>query len=219
MDAFKVPQIPSSSKCRSIDAVLSKEGLVVTPERPPVAPSPGIWQDIGEMIQKELPESQGNLEGWGSVSPEKQTSRQETRHRAQMRGIGLKEEELEKVYNYPGEKMNQYLKELTLWQKPVVKQIRRQYKNSKSAVASRKRKGRDLDLIRKLLDHKKRQRDSLRATNKQLEVRLEQVKAKKEALINSLERAIAEKNPKTLDPVNQGFCTLGEFLNWFHPGK
>ena len=188
---------------------------MVTPERPPVAPSPGAWQDIGELIQNELPESQGNLEGWGSVSPEKQTSRQETRHRAQMRGIGLKEEELEKVYKYTGEKWNQYLRELTHWQQTVVKQIRRQYRNSKSAVASRKKRGRDLDFIRKLLEEKKRQRDSHRARNRQLKAKLEQVKAKKKAL----EQAITEKNPKAFDPVNQGFCTLKEYLDWFRPGK
>ena len=144
MDAFKVPEIPTSKKCSFIDAVLSKEGLVVTPERPPIAPSPGFWQDMGELIEKELPESQGNLEGWGSVSPEKQTSRQETRHRAQMKGVGLKEEDLEKVYNCPGEEMNQYLEELTHWQKPVVKQIRRQYRNCKSADTSPKEEGKGI---------------------------------------------------------------------------
>ena len=96
------------------------------------------------LIERELPESQGNLEGWGSVTPEKKPSRQETRHRAQMRGVGLKEEDLEKVYNCPGEEMNQYLEELTHWQKPVVKQIRRQYRNCKSADTSPKEEGKGI---------------------------------------------------------------------------
>ena len=214
MDAFKVPQIPSSSKCSFIDAVLSKEGLVVTPERPPIAPSPGFWQDMGELIEKELPESQGNLEGWGSVTPEKKPSRQETRHRAQMRGVGLKEEELEKVYNCPGEEMNQYLEELTHWQKPVVKQIRRQYRNCKSADTSRKKKGRVLDQLREILEEKKRQRDYERVRNKQLKARLEQVRAKKNAL-----KQVLENNPNALDPVRQGLCSVEEVLDWFLPGK
>ena len=214
MDAFKVPQIPSSSRCSFIDAVLSKEGLVVTPERPPIAPSPGFWQDMGELIEKELPESQGNLEGWGSVTPEKKPSRQETRHRAQMRGVGLKEEELEKVYNCPGEEMNQYLEELTHWQKPVVRQIRRQYKNSKSAGTSRKKKGRELDQLREILEEKKRQRDYERARNEQLKARLEQVRAKKNAL-----KQVLENNPNALDPVRQGLCSVEEVLDWFLPGK
>ena len=214
MDAFKVPQIPSSSKCSFIDAVLSKEGLVVTPERPPIAPSPGFWQDMGELIEKELPESQGNLEGWGSVTPEKQPSRQETRHRAQMRGVGLKEEDLEKVYNCPGEEMNQYLEELTHWQKPVVKQIRRQYRNCKSADTSRKKKGRVLDQLREILEEKKRQRDYERARNEQLKARLEQVRAKNIAL-----KQVLENNPNALDPVRQGLCSVEEVLDWFLPGK
>ena len=214
MDAFKVPKIPPSSKCSFIDAVLSKEGLVVTPERPPIAPSPGFWQDMGELIEKELPESQGNLEGWGSVTPEKQPSRQETRHRAQMRGVGLKEEELEKVYNCPGEEMNQYLEELTHWQKPVVKQIRRQYRNCKSADTSRKKKGRVLDQLREILEEKKRQRDYERARNEQLKARLEQVRAKNIAL-----KQVLENNPNALDPVRQGLCSVEEVLDWFLPGK
>ena len=188
---------------------------MATPERPPIPPSPGVWQDIGELIEKELPEPQGNLDGWGSVSPEKQTTKQETRHRALMTGVGLKEEELENVYKYTGKKWNQYLMELTNFQQTVVKQIRRQYKNSRSAVASRKKRGRDLDLIRKLLEEKKRQRESHRARNRQLKAKLEQVKAKKKAL----EQAITENNPKALDPVNQGFCSLEELLEWFHPGN
>ena len=214
MDAFKVPEIPTSKKCSFIDAVLSKEGLVVTPERPPIAPSPGFWQDMGELIEKELPESQGNLEGWGSVTPEKQPSRQETRHRAQMRGVGLKEEDLEKVYNCPGEEMNQYLEELTHWQKPVVKQIRRQYRNSKSAGTSRKKKGRVLDQLREILEEKKRQRDYERARNEQLKARLEQVRAKNIAL-----KQVLENNPNALDPVRQGLCSVEEVLDWFLPGK
>ena len=201
MDVFKIPQIPSSTRCKS---VLSKEGIVVTPERPPVPSSPGVWQDLDELIQEELPESQGNLEGWGSLSPEKETSIQERNHTDLMSAIGLKKEELGKVYNYTGEEWKQYLKKLTPWQQIGVKQCRLQYKNGKSAAASRKRKGRELDLIRKLLDEKKRQRESHRARNKQLKVRLQQVKAKKKAL----EQAITEKNPGALDPVNQGFCTL-----------
>ena len=214
MDAFKVPQTPPSSKCSFIDAVLSKEGLVVTPERPPIAPSPGFWQDMGEVIEKELPESQGNLEGWGSVTPEKQPSRQETRHRAQMKGVGLKEEDLEKVYNCPGEEMNEYLEELTHWQKSVVRRIRRQYKNSKSAGTSRKKKGRELDQLREILEEKKRQRELLRAKNEQLKVRLEQVRAKKNAL-----KQVLENNPNALDPVRQGLCSVEEVLDWFLPGK
>ena len=214
MDAFKVPEIPTSKKCSFIDAVLSKEGFEVTPERPPIAPSPGFWQDMGELIEKELPESQGNLEGWGSVTPEKQPSRQETRHRAQMRGVGLKEEDLEKVYNCPGEEMNQYLEELTHWQKPVVKQIRRQYRNSKSADTSRKKKGRVLDQLREILEEKKRQRDYERARNEQLKARLEQVRAKNIAL-----KQVLENNPNALDPVRQGLCSVEEVLDWFLPGK
>ena len=67
---------------------------MATPERPPIAPSPEVWEDIGEMIQEYLPEPQGNLEGWGSLSSEKQTNTQETRHKALMKGIALKVEEL-----------------------------------------------------------------------------------------------------------------------------
>ena len=192
---------------------------MATPERPPVAPSPGLWLDIGEIIEKELPESQGNREGWGSVSPEKKPSIQETRHRAMMRGVGLKEEELDKVYNYSREEMDQYKEELTHWQKSVVRRIRRQFMNSRSARTSRKSRGRELDLLRETLERKVRYRDELRVKNEELKVRLQEVKAKKEALINSLDRANTEKNPKALDLVNQGFCTMGEFVNWFHPGK
>ena len=245
MDVFKIPQIPSSTRCKS---VLSKEGIVVTPERPPVPSSPGVWQDLDELIQEELPESQGNLEGWGSLSPEKEPSVQERNHTALLSAIGLEKEELDKIYNYTGDKWKEHLQKLTPWQQIGVKQCRLQYKNGKSAAASRKKKGRELDLIRKLLDEKKRQRESHRAKNKQLKVRLQQVKAKKEALVRAineknpgaldpvnqgfctleeflkakkeaLERAISEKNPGALDPVNQGFCTLGEFLDWFHPGN
>ena len=219
MDEFKVPSIPSTSGCSFIDAALSKEGLVATPERPPVAPSPGLWLDIGEIIEKEHPESQGNLEGWGSVSPEKKPSIQETRHRAMMRGVGLKEKDLGKIYNYPNDEMDIYVEKLTHWQKPVARLIRRQFRNAKSAVATRKNKGRELDLLRETLERKERYRDELRARYEQLEVKLQEVKAKKEALINSLDRATTEKNPKALDLVNQGFCTMGEFVNWFHPGK
>ena len=215
MDAFKVPSIPSTSGCSFIDAALSKEGLVATPERPPVAPSPGLWLDIGEIIEKEHPESQGNLEGWGSVSPEKKLSIQETRHRAMMRGVGLKEKDLRKIYDYPGEEMEIYVEKLTYWQKPVARLIRRQFKNAKCAGATRNKRERELDLLRDTLERKECYRDELRARHEQLEVMLQEVKAKKEKLI----RSITEKNPKALDPVNQGFCTMGEFLNWFHPGK
>ena len=219
MDEFKVPSIPSTSGCSFIDTALSKEGLVATPERPPIAPSPGLWLDIGEIIEKELPEPQANLEGWGSVSPKKKPSIQETRHRAMMRGVGLKEKDLKKIYNYPGGKMDIYVEKLTHWQKPVARLIRRQFRNAKSAVTTRKNKGRELDLLRETLERKVRYRDELRAKHEQLKVRLQEVKAKKEALINSLDRANTEKNPKALDLVNQGFCTMGEFVNWFHPGK
>ena len=196
---------------------------MTTPERPPIAPSPGFWQDMGEVIQKELPEFQGNLEGWGSVSTKeqtsrqrakKQTSRQETRHKAQMRGVGLKEEELDKVYNYSREEMDQYKEELTHWQKSVVRRIRRQFMNSRSARTSRKSRGRELDLLRDRLEEKKRQRESLEATNRQLEVKLQQVKAKKEAL-----KQVLENNPDALDPVRKGLCSVEEVLDWFHPGK
>ena len=214
MDEFKVPHTPPSSKYSFIDAALSKEGLVATPERPPIAPSPGFWQDMGEVMQKEFSEPQGKLEGWGSVSPGKQTSRQETRHRAQMRGVGLKEEDLEKVYNCPGEEMTEYLKELTHWQKSVARQIRRQYKNSISAGTSRKKKGRVLDQLREILEEKKRQRELLRARNEQLKVRLEQVRAKKNAL-----KRVLKNNPNALDPVRQGLCSVEEVLDWFLPGK
>ena len=194
-----------------------------TPERPPIAPSPGFWLDMGEVIQNEIPEFQGNLEGWGTVSTKeqtsrqksrKQTSRQETRHKAQMRGVGLKEEELDKVYNYSRDEMDQYKEELTHWQKSVVRRIRRQFKNSKSAVTSRKSKGRELDLLRERLEAKMRQRESLEATNRQLEVKLQQVKAKKEAL-----KQVLENNPDALDPVRQGLCSVEEVLDWFLPGK
>ena len=214
MDVFKIPQIPSSSRCSFIDAVLSKEGLVVTPERPPVPPSPGVWQDIGELIQKELPESQGNLEGWGSVSPEKKLSIQETRHRAMMREVGLKEKDLEKIYNYPSFKLELYVEKLTHWQKPVARLIRRQFMKAKSAVATRKNRGRELDLLREKLERKERYRDELRARNEQLKVRLQEVRAKKDAL-----KQVLENNPNALDPVRQGFCSVDEFVNWFHPGK
>ena len=196
---------------------------MATPERPPIAPSPGFWQDMGEVIQKEIPEFQGNLEGWGTVSTKeqtsrqksrKQTSRQETRHKAQMRGVGLKEEELDKVYNYSRDEMDQYKEELTHWQKSVVRRIRRQFKNSKSAVTSRKSRGRELDLLRERLEAKMRQRESLEATNRQLEVKLQQVKAKKEAL-----KQVLENNPDALDPVRQGLCSVEEVLDWFLPGK
>ena len=228
METFKVPPNPSTSRCSFVDALLSKERLVTTPERPPIAPSPGFWLDMGEVIQNEIPEFQGNLEGWGTVSTKeqtsrqkskKQTSRQETRHKAQMRGVGLKEEELDKVYNYSREEMDQYKEELTHWQKSVVRRIRRQFMNSRSARTSRKSRGRELDLLRETLERKVRYRDELRVKNEELKVRLQEVKAKKEALINSLDRANTEKNPKALDLVNQGFCTMGEFVNWFHPGK
>ncbi len=215
METFKVPQNPANN----VDALLSRERLMVTPERPPIAPSPGFWQDMKEVMEKEFSEPQTNLEGWGSVSPEKKPSIQETRHRAMLRGVGLKEKYLKKIYNYPSGKMNKYIKKLTHWQKPVVRLIRRQFKNSKSAVQTRKNKGRELDLLRETLERKQRLRDELRAKNEQLKVRLQEVKAKKEVLSNSLERRITEKNPKALDTVNQGFCTMGEFLNWFHPGK
>ena len=245
MEVFKIPNIPSSNVCKS---VWSKEGIVVTPERPPVPSSPGVWQDLNELIQEELPESQGNLEGWGSLSPEKEPSVQERNHTALLSAIGLEKEELDKIYNYTGDKWKEHLQELTPWQQIGAKQIRIQYRNRISAALSRKKKGRELDLIRKLLDEKKRQRDSHRAKNKQLKIRLQQVQAKKEALMRAineknpgaldpvnqgfctleeflkakkeaLERAISKKNPGALDPVNQGFCTLGEFLDWFHPGN
>ena len=115
--------------------------------------------------------------------------------------------------------MDIYVEKLTHWQKPVARLIRRQFKNAKSAVATRKNKGRELDLLRETLERKVRYRDELRVKNEQLKIRLQEVKAKKEALINSLDRANTEKNPKALDLVNQGFCTMGEFVNWFHPGK
>ena len=223
MDTFKVPTTPSTSRCSFVDALLSKERLVTTPERPPIAPSPGFWLDMGEVIQNEIPEFQGNLEGWGSVSTKEQTSRQkakkqtprqETRHKAQMRGVGLKEEELDKVYNYSREEMDQYKEELTHWQKSVVRRIRRQFMNSRSARTSRKSRGRELDLLRERLEEKKRQRESLKATNKQLEVKLQQVKAKKEAL-----KQVLENNPDALDPVRQGLCSVEEVLDWFLPGK
>ena len=223
METFKVPPNPSTSRCSFVDALLSKERLVKTPERPPIAPSPGFWLDMGEVIQNEIPEFQGNLEGWGTVSTKeqtsrqkskKQTSRQETRHKAQMRGVGLKEEELDKVYNYSREEMDQYKEELTHWQKSVVRRIRRQFKNSKSAGTSRKNRGRELDLLRERLEEKKRQRESLEATNRQLEVKLQQVKAKKEAL-----KQVLENNPDALDPVRQGLCSVEEVLDWFLPGK
>ena len=188
---------------------------MATPERPPIAPSPEVWEDIGEMIQKYLPEPQGNLEGWGSLSSEKQTNTQETRHRALMTGISLKVEDLDKVYKSKGNKWDQYLKELTHWQQTVVKRIRLQYRNRKSAVASRQKKGKELDFLRKLLEEKKRQRDSHRVRNRQLKARLEEVKAKRRAL----EEAITKNNPKALDPVNQGLCSLEEFGDWFHPGN
>ena len=223
METFKVPPNPSTSRCSFVDALLSKERLVTTPERPPIAPSPGFWLDMGEVIQNEIPEFQGNLEGWGTVSTKeqtsrqkskKQTSRQETRHKAEMRGVGLKEEELDKVYNYSREEMDQYKEELTHWQKSVVRRIRRQFKNSKSAVTTRKSRGRELDLLRERLEEKKRQRESLKAANKQLEIKLQQVKAKKEAL-----KQVLENNPDALDPVRQGLCSVEEVLDWFLPGK
>ena len=110
--------------------------------------------------------------------------------------------------------MNQYLEELTHWQKPVVRQIRRQYRNSRSAGTSRKKKGRELDQLREILEEKKRQRELLRAKNEQLKVRLEQVRAKKNAL-----KQVLENNPNALDPVRQGLCSVEEVLDWFHPGK
>ena len=200
MEVFKTPKIPLETTSKS---VFPMEVFVVTPERPPIAPSPGVWQDLE------------SLEGWGSVGSKKQSSTQGTRHRNLMTGIGLKEKDLDKIYNYKGDKWIQYSQELTYGQLVVAKQIRRQYRNSVSAVASRKKKGRDLDLIRELLEHKIRQRDSLRARNEQLKVRLEEVKAKKEALIQE----VIEKNPKAFDPVKQGFCTMREYLDWFRPGK
>ena len=215
MDEFKIPQIPSTSRCSFIDAVLSKEGLVATPERPPIPASPGVLQDIGELIARELPEPQRNLDGWGSVSSEKQATKQETRHRALMTGVSLKVEDLDKIYEYKGKKWNQYLKELTYWQQTVVKRIRLQYRNRISAVSSRQKKGKELDFLRKLLDEKKRQRDSHRARNRQLKARLEEVKAKNA----QMEEAITKNNPKALDPVKQGFCSLEEFGDWFHPGN
>ena len=214
MDEFKVPSIPSTSGCSFIDTALSKEGLVATPERPPIAPSPGLWLDIGEIIEKELPEPQANLEGWGSVSPKKKPSIQETRHRAMMRGVGLEEKDLKKIYNYPGGKMDIYVEKLTHWQKPVARLIRRQFRNAKSAVATRKNKGRELDLLREKLERKERYRDELRARNEQLKVRLQEVRAKKDAL-----KQVLENNPNALDPVRQGFCSVDEVVNWFHPGK
>ena len=210
MDEFKVP---STSGCSFVDETLSKEGLVATPERPPVAPSPGLWLDIGEIIEKEHPES--HLEGWGSVGPEKKPSIQETRHRAMMRGVGLKEKDLRNIYNYLNEEMEIYVEKLTYWQKPVARLIRRQFKNAKCAGATRNKRERELDLLRDTLERKECFRDELRAEYNALEVELQEVKAKKEKLI----RSITEKNPKAFDPVNQGFCTMGEFVNWFHPGK
>ena len=215
METFKVPSNQSASGCSVIAAALSKEGFVATPEHPPVAPSPGLWLDIGEIIEKEHPESQGNLEGWGSVGLEKKPSIQTTRHKAMMRGVGLKEKDLGKLYNYPNEEMDIYVEKLTHWQRPVARMIRRQYKNAKCAGATRKYRGRELDLLRETLKRKECFRDELRAEYNALEVKLQEVKAKKEKLI----RSITEKNPKALDPVNQGFCTMGEFVNWFHPGK
>ena len=210
MDEFKVP---STSRSSFVDETLSKEGLVATPERPPVAPSPGLWLDIGEIIEKEHPES--HLEGWGSVGPEKKPSIQETRHRAMMRGVGLKEKDLREIYNYPNEDMEIYVEKLTYWQKPVARLIRRQFKNAKCAGATRNKRERELDLLHDTLERKECYRDELRAEYNALEVKLQEVKAEKEKLI----RSITEKNPKALDPVNQGFCTMGEFVNWFHPGK
>ena len=212
MDVFKIPQIPSGPRYTS---VMPKEGIVVTPERPPVPPSPGAWQDLDELIQEDLPESQGNLEGWGSLSPEKQTSIQETRHIELMAGVGLEKKELGKVYGYTGEEWNQYLMKLTKWQQVIVKQCRIQYQNKRSAASSRKKKGREVELIRERLEEKKRQLEGHRAENRQLFERNEQVKAG----IRTLVQAINEKNPKALDPVNQGLCTLEEFLEWFHPGN
>ena len=110
--------------------------------------------------------------------------------------------------------MDIYVEKLTHWQKPVARLIRRQFKNAKSAVATRKNKGRELDLLRERLEEKKRQRESLEATNKQLEVKLQQVKAKKEAL-----KQVLENNPDALDPVRQGLCSVEEVLDWFLPGK
>ena len=214
MDEFKVPSIPSTSGCSVIDTALSKEGLVANPERPPVAPSPGLWLDIGEILEREHPESQGNLEGWGSVSPEKKPSIQETRHRAMMREVGLKEKDLEKIYNYPSFKLELYVEKLTHWQKPVARLIRVQFMKAKSAVATRKNRGRELDLLREKLERKERYRDELRARNEQLKVRLQEVRAKKDAL-----KQVLENNPNALDPVRQGFCSVDEFVNWFHPGK
>ena len=218
METFKVPTTPSTSRCSFVNALLSKERLVTTPERPPIAPSPGFWLDMGEVIQNEIPEFQGNLEGWGTVSTKEQSSRQksrqETRHKVEMRGVGLKEEELDKVYNYSREEMDQYKEELTHWQKSVVRRIRRQFMNSRSARTSRKSRGRELDLLRDRLEEKMRQRESLEATNRQLEIKLQQVKAKKEAL-----KQVLENNPDALDPVRQGLCSVEEVLDWFLPGK
>ena len=212
MDEFKVP---STSRCSFVDETLSKERLVETPERPPVTASPGIWLDIGEIIEKELPKSKRNLEGWGSVSTERKPSIQETRHKRMLKGVGLKEKELKNIYDYPSEEMEKYLEKLTYWQIPVVRRIRRQFKNAKCAGATRNRREEELYLLRNTLEHKTVKRDELRAKYEQLEVMLQEVKAKKEKVI----RSITEKNPRAFDPVNQGFCTMGEFLKWFHPGK
>ena len=71
-----------------------------------------------------------------------------------------------------------------------------------------------MDQLREILEEKKRQRDYERARNEQLKARLEQVRAKKNAL-----KQVLENNPNALDPVRQGLCSVEEVLDWFLPGK
>ena len=208
MDFFKIPQTPSGPRSKTI---LPRGGLEEPPERPIVPPSPGAWLDVEELIQENLPQSQGHPEGWGYLAPGKETSKQKTRHIELLAGVGLKKEELKKIYGYAGEKWNNYIENLTCIQKAIARQCRAGYMNKKYAATSRERKGMDLELCRKKLEEKKRQGDIDLANNRQLSIRLQQVVSKRK----DLEQAVLERNLKELAPVNEGFLSMGEFLDWF----